>query len=588
MQSKPGSNLHKLPPKDFYSLQKTQWLTSLFLLLVLIVFYLLSLGLVTFVLTLMLGIFIPGVTFPSGDLLLKLLLGVGAAAILIASFQFYDARRFGARFIRKRLLAQAPDPADHYHKRFVNTVEEMRIAAGLPKVRPFIIPAFAINSLALIEADRVPSVIVTEGLLADFTRDELQAVIAHELAHIIRGDTFYITLVCSLANFFERLRLACEPEPQSQGPYHGKEAAAAGAPAILYLALTISSAVMHLLSTLISRQRETLADAAAVELSRAPRALARAIYQAHVKNSFVGDFNLTYSPLFIVPPRSRSTTDSFWERVFNSHPPVMKRIKLLADMIPTSPAKIIEEVWDIRRQRRDARKVLSSPEETAPDSDSTATAAPAQGTEGRIWNARGAHGRWDGPYTLSELLCLPIFSPLIRIMNTQEGIEAQAREFPQVHTGLQRMLKRKHLDPTLKDSCPRCRIPLREQYYEGVTIKNCPGCGGKLVDAGFMERLIARKEVSFSDHLIRKAEAFKQEFMENPSRAAKDRSTAGANIICPECGSKMLLRPYSYHYIVPVDKCLSCFKIWFDTDELEILQILIETREPAQPSREAR
>lgn len=580
--------MRRLSSKDFYRLQRTQWLTSLFLLLILIVFYILALGFVVFTLTLVLGIFIPGINFPSGNLLLKFLLGVSAAAVLIASFQFYDAQKFGARFIRKRLQARPPDPDDHYHKRFINTVEEMRIASGLPKVRPHVIPAFAINSLALIESDRVPSVIVTEGLLAEFTRDELQAVIAHELAHIARGDTFYITLVCSLANFFERLRLACEPEPQSRGSHQGQQAAASGGSMLLYAALTISAVVMHLLSTLISRQREILADAAAVEFSRNPGALARAIYQAHVKNSFVGDFNLTYSPLFIVPPRSRSTEDDLWNRIFNSHPPVMKRVKLLADMIPASPAKIIEEVWDIRRERRSARRTLTSPEEAAPGSQTVPESAPPPEPEGRVWNARGAHGRWEGPFTLSELLQLPIFSPLIRIQNTQEGVEARAREYPQVQSALQRMLKRKHLDPSRKNTCPRCRIPLRENFYEGVPIRSCPRCGGKLVDAAFMERIIARKEVAFSDHLIEKAERFRREFMENPSRAAKEGSQADSRVLCPECGSKMLLRPYSYHYIVPVDKCLSCYKIWFDTDELEILQILIETRGAAQPSREAR
>jgi Zn-finger nucleic acid-binding protein len=49
-------------------------------------------------------------------------------------------------------------------------------------------------------------------------------------------------------------------------------------------------------------------------------------------------------------------------------------------------------------------------------------------------------------------------------------------------------------------------------------------------------------------------------------------------IPCPACGYRMVPRPYSYQYFVPVDKCLSCSKIWFDADELEILQILIEDR----------
>ncbi len=49
-------------------------------------------------------------------------------------------------------------------------------------------------------------------------------------------------------------------------------------------------------------------------------------------------------------------------------------------------------------------------------------------------------------------------------------------------------------------------------------------------------------------------------------------------IACPACGYPLTARPYSYAYFIPVDKCLSCHKIWFDADELEILQVLIENR----------
>ena len=184
------------------------------------------------------------------------------------------------------MLAHLPESGDRYHKRFINTLDEIRIASGLPKVKAFIIPAFAINSMALIEADKTPCILVTEGLLAEFTRDELQAVIAHELAHITRGDTFYITLICSLANVFERLRQAVEPEKPSQG-HPGRTQDTGGGIPLLYFAATISALIMHLLSTLISRQREILADAAAVEISRNPAALAKAIYKAHIKNSFM-------------------------------------------------------------------------------------------------------------------------------------------------------------------------------------------------------------------------------------------------------------------------------------------------------------
>jgi len=98
------------------------------------------------------------------------------------------------------------------------------------------------------------------------------------------------------------------------------------------------------------------------------------------------------------------------------------------------------------------------------------------------------------------------------------------------------------------------------------------------VDSTFKERIITRKEVKFSDYLVQKALDFKQNFMQSPIQMKKIAFQKIEKISCPSCGSRMLPRPYSLHYVIPLDKCLSCQKIWFDADELEILQILIEGR----------
>jgi heat shock protein HtpX len=174
-------------PRNFYEIQARQRQKSVALFAVLMVFYFLAIGLIAVAVFLSIGAFaVPN--FLSGPFLRKLMLGVLAVASLIAVFHYYDARKFGAAYILKRLDARKPDPADRYHLQLANTVEEMRIASGLPEVRAYVIPSFAINSMALVEADGVPAVAVTEGLLADCSRDEIQAVTAHELAHISRGD----------------------------------------------------------------------------------------------------------------------------------------------------------------------------------------------------------------------------------------------------------------------------------------------------------------------------------------------------------------------------------------------------------------
>jgi Zn-dependent protease with chaperone function/Zn-finger nucleic acid-binding protein len=579
--------------KDFYEIQSLQWKKSLFVFTALIFFYFVAVGLVSLAVVLSLGFFGAGQGFWTGLFIYKLLGFDLLASVLIAWFHFQDARRFGAGYILKRLEARSPDPADRIHKQFLNTLDEVRIAAGVPKVNAYVIPAFAVNSMALVEADKTPAVAITEGLLAECTRDELQAVAAHELAHIARGDAFYVTLVCSLANSFEKLKEALEPEhPEPQPGLLGRRTRGwGGSPALIYVAAAISSFVMRLLSMLISRERELLADAAAVEFGRDPSSLARAIYKAHIQNSFVGDFSASYGPLFIVAPESPNIQDNFFGRLFNSHPPIMKRIEALAAMADKKPDRIIREIWESRESREKAREVLLSFEEMKVKAGPTtsgaeerpeASAAAPRGTEtvdAKTWSVRSAGGGWEEPMTIGELVSRPAFSNMAVVKNFQEGVEAKAREFPQVRLALRDAGRKRPVDPGHENKCPRCRVPLAETFYEGVAIKLCPRCQGKLVDEGMMDRVIARKEVTFSKGLVRKAMDFKERFLSQPIKTRKISETQPPDpLTCPDCGATMKARPYSYSYFIPVDKCLSCHKIWFDADELEILQVLIENR----------
>ena len=599
-------------PRDFYEVQKSQRAKSLSLFFAVIAFYFVAFGTIALALVLSFGLLLARGTFGAPHFWARFILFDLAVATIVAVLHFLDARRNGPRYILKRLQAAVPDPTDRYHKQFLDTLDGIRIAAGLPRVNGYVLPSFAINSLALIEGDGTPAVAVTEGLLADGTRDELEAVAAHELAHIARGDAFYLTLVCSLANVFERLQEALEPEREDfEGPGAGRSGRgeARGAPFLFYFALDLSALAMHLLSMLVSRERELLADAAAVELCRAPESLARAIYKAQVKNSFIGDFSLTYTPLFIVPPGAKDVPDTLAGRIFNSHPPFMKRLGILAAMAHKTPAEIIGEVRQSVNLREQARGVIHSFEEIkkgqlklfpgcgetispggpAPAASGPETASgppcPAASVlppdEARVWLlASGGAGRWEGPLTMGELVCHPRFSSLMLIKNTQEGIEARAREFPQVRVALRNLARKNPLVPGRQNLCPRCRIPLVETYYEGVAIRVCRRCTGKLVDMAGVERIIARREVAFSGDLAAKARAFEADVLADPAKRRKINASVTEEVPCPACGYRMAPRPYNYQYFVPVDKCLSCSKIWFDADELEILQALIEEHAP--------
>ena len=574
------------PPRDFYEIQKSQRRKSLFLFAAVILFHFVALGLIALAFMASFGLVFRWGALASPSFWPRFILFDLAAATIVAAIHFQDARHNGPAFILRRLQAATPDAADRYHVQLIHTVDEIRIAAGLPRVNAYVLPSFAVNSLALIEEDGTPAVAVTEGLLAEGTRDELQAVAAHELAHIARGDAFYLTLVCSLANLFEKFKDALEPETDDRAACGEGRSGGGFPPVLFYVTVALSALVMRLLSMLVSRQRELLADAAAVELSRAPESLARAIYRAQVKNSFVGDFSLSYAPLFIVRPDSRDTPDNLLGRIFSSHPPLQKRLGALAAMVRKKPEAIVKAVWDEERTREQARGVLHSYEETQKEQlelfpgHGDGAASPPPADEARIWLlAAPAEAGWEGPFTTAELLCRPRFSPIMRVRNTQEGVEARAREFPQVRLALRNLARKKPLSPGRENLCPRCRVPLAETFYEGVAIRACGRCRGRLVDMASVDRIIARREFAFSEALVAKARAFRDRVILNPLKKQRLAAGSGVRTACPNCGYGMVPRPYNYQYFVPVDKCLSCSKIWFDADELEVLQILIEMRQ---------
>lgn len=128
-----------------------------------------------------------------------------------------------------------------------------------------------------------------------------------------------------------------------------------------------------------------------------------------------------------------------------------------------------------------------------------------------------------------------------------------------------------------KNLCVCCHIPLTPIYYEGTPILKCPHCQGSLVHTDDVQKLIIRKGVGFSEkitHLGQKILTDMKRLTVHPI------DLKGANLsLCPRCGNtriKMIRGFYSLAYPVEVDRCVQCQFVWFDSDELEILQYLIE------------
>ncbi|MBC7365040.1 MAG: M48 family metalloprotease [Candidatus Aminicenantes bacterium] len=567
-------------PSAYWEIKQKQARISLVLFFLLFLFYLLTTGILTASIFIVLSFFFPAFNLLTTGVFLNFVTLTLVISSITTLINFFAGKKEGVKFILNNLRAYYPDQADRYHRTLLNILEEMKLSSGLPELKGYIIPSINLNSLSLLDVDGHPAVAVTEGLLAEASRDELEAVVAHETAHILNGDTFALTLICSLAAFYEKLYSASQTKEEDfrQDSLLQTKKQQTWSP-FIYLGSLFSYFLISFLIIIISRNRELLADATAVELSRHPEALARIIYKAHLANSYLGEASL-FTPLFLVPPDSREINDSLWDRLFNTHPPVLKRVQLLASMGHKTLKDIVEDIKQQESSRQQARREISS-ETELPEEKRTAIRqqkeiASAHLEKGKFWLVKTAENKWLGPFHLAEVVSLPYFTPAIRIKNLKDNVEAPAREFPQIRFALYRQIRNQPLDAGLTARCPLCQASLADSFYEGVKIKHCPVCRGKLVNMSDLEKIFARKEYKFSEKIKEQAHQWKQ-IIQEPGRRKK-LLVSKRIALCPLCGLQMIIKPFNYHLIIPVYKCLKCQVIWFEADELEILQAIIESQ----------
>src|SRR5215203_3196551 len=236
----------------------------------------------------------------------------------------------GARMVLAASRAQ--EVTHNEAPQLFNVVEEMAIAAGLPMPKVYIIEDSAPNAFATGRDLEHASVAVTSGLLEKLNRDELQGVIAHEMSHVGNFDIRYAMLVGILvgttvliSDFFLR------------GLWFGggRRREGGGQAQIIMIIVAVVLAILapifaRLLQLSISRQREYLADATAVKLTRNPKGLADALQKISGDREILEAANRATAHLYIVNPIKR-----FEKRatgLFSTHPPIEERIQILRSM----------------------------------------------------------------------------------------------------------------------------------------------------------------------------------------------------------------------------------------------------------------
>jgi len=228
-------------------------------------------------------------------------------------------------------------------KQFVNVVEEMSIAAGIPPPKAYVVPDPDPNAFAVGRDPAHASIAVTQGLLDKLDREELQGVVSHEMSHVRNLDIRAMTLVTAL--FGAATLLA---DVSRRGLYWGggrsrgrdsRDSGGGGGLGLIFFALWILLAILapilgKMLVLAVSRSREYLADASGAELTRNPLGLASALRKIDDAHEPTRLINQGSAHLCITDPRGMALNDSEggMANLFGTHPPIAKRIQILESM----------------------------------------------------------------------------------------------------------------------------------------------------------------------------------------------------------------------------------------------------------------
>jgi len=233
------------------------------------------------------------------------------------------------------------EPVGEDQQRLVNVVEEMAIASGLPKPRIWLVPDDDPNAFATGIDPAHASLAVTRGLLSRLNREELQAVVAHEMAHVRNYDTRLMTMLAAMVGaialmsdgFGRSLRFGGR---SSGSGGSGKDSNPLGLILLVawLLTLIVAPIVSSLLSMAVSRKREYLADATGAQFTRNPGALASALEKLDAAAEPTRTITRGAAHLCIVDPAARkiSEREGLLGDIFASHPPIRQRIIRLNGM----------------------------------------------------------------------------------------------------------------------------------------------------------------------------------------------------------------------------------------------------------------
>ena len=232
-------------------------------------------------------------------------------------------------------LANAKEISKSDAPQLYNVVEEMAIAAGVPMPRVMIMEADALNAFATGMRTGHGTIVVTRGLLDTLNRDELQGVVAHEMAHLGNLDTRYMVIVGVTVGL---IALVCDMLLRgmawgSAGRSSSNRRSGGGSGLLIFLLILVAifaPLAAKAVQMAVSRQREYLADATSVQFTRNPNGLISALQKLSDKAAPFPGVSRATQHLFIVNPVQTITKKT--PALLATHPDIASRIARLRNL----------------------------------------------------------------------------------------------------------------------------------------------------------------------------------------------------------------------------------------------------------------
>jgi len=239
-------------------------------------------------------------------------------AIIYALIQYFAAGSLAMAMTGAREIQKKDNP------RFYNIVENLSITTGLPMPKVYVIQDTAPNAFATGRDPKHAAVAATTGLIDIMNDKELTAVMAHEMSHVknydIRVSMIVFGLVCVvglISDLAFRMMFYGDRRRENEGSPVGY---------VLIIVVAILAPILAAVAQMaVSRQREYLADASAVNITRYPEGMIDALKKLQSHSAPMKSQNIATEAMYINNPLKKG----FFSNLFSSHPPIEKRIERL-------------------------------------------------------------------------------------------------------------------------------------------------------------------------------------------------------------------------------------------------------------------